>query len=85
MDVCINGNGDIFTEIKKLRKCKPVVATSMDGVKEDIPGHFKTIFSDLYNSADDNDELLLVLKEVEEKIDESSIDDDELVTVAIVK
>ena len=57
----------------------------MDGVKEDIPGHFKTIFSDLYNSADDNEELLLVLKEVEEKIDESSIDDVELVTASIVK
>ena len=31
LDACINGNGDIFKEIKKLRRSKPTVATSMDG------------------------------------------------------
>ena len=61
LDACINGNGDIFSEIKKLRKSKPVVATSMDGVKSDIPGHFRGIFSEIYNSADDKEDLVQVL------------------------
>ena len=42
LDACINGNGDIFAEIKKLRKSKPMIATNMDGEKDDIPGHFRT-------------------------------------------
>ena len=85
MDACINGNGNIFKEIKKLRSAKPIIATSMDGVTEDIPGHFKNIFSELYNSADDTEELLDVLRQVEERIDDSSIDDVNLVTPDIVR
>ena len=33
LDSCLNGGGDLFKEIKTMRKCKPVVATSMDGVQ----------------------------------------------------
>ena len=62
LDACINGNGNIFDELKKLRKAKPVVATSMDGVAEDIPGHFRRIFKDIYNSADDSEDLMFYLK-----------------------
>ena len=43
-----NGEGEIFKEIKLLRNTRPVVANTMDGVKEDIPGHFKNIYSGLY-------------------------------------
>ena len=85
LDACINGNGDIFNEIKKLRKSKPIIAASMDGVKEDIPGHFRNIFSNLYNSANDQEALLDVLQEVESKIDETSLDDVDLVTGAVVQ
>ena len=85
LDACVNGNGDIFSEIKKLRKAKPVIATSMDGVKQDIPGHFKNIFGNLYNSAGEKEELLKVLQEVEDKIDVSSLDAVDLVTPDIVR
>ena len=85
LDACINGNGDIFKEIKKLRKSKPNVATSMDGEKEDIPGHFKNIFEDVYNSANDQDDLKKVLIEVEAKISETSLSDVDLVTPEIVE
>ena len=44
LDACINGNGDVFAEIKKIRQHSPAVATTMDGVKDDIPNHFKGIF-----------------------------------------
>ena len=75
LDACFNGNGNIFDELKKLRKSKPIIASSMDGVKEDIPGHFRNIFKDLYNSANDQEALLDVLKDVEDKIDETSLVD----------
>ena len=35
LDACINGNGNIFAEMKKLRSSKPVIATSIDGVTDD--------------------------------------------------
>ena len=57
----------------------------MDGVKEDIPGHFRNIFKDIYNSANDQEEILKVLNEVEEKINETSLDDVDLVTPEIVQ
>ena len=53
LDACLNGNGDIFKEIKRLRASKPTVATSMDGVKNNIADHFKDIYSTLYNSLND--------------------------------
>ena len=30
----------------------------MDGVKEDIPNHFKGIYENLYNSVDDMEEMI---------------------------
>ena len=39
LDACLNGNGDIFKEIKKLRASKATVAASMDGVKNNISNH----------------------------------------------
>ena len=85
LDACINGNGDIFAEIKKLRRAKPTVATSMDGEKDDIPGHFKNIFEDLYNSANDKDDLKKVMDEVETKTSIANLADVDLVTPAIVE
>ena len=41
LDACINGNVDVFTEIKKICLHSPAVPTTMDGVKDDIPNHFK--------------------------------------------
>ena len=73
LDACINSNGDIFVEIKKLRNSKPTIATSMDGVKEDIPGHFKDIFKD-------QEDLNGVMVEVESKINEASLVVVDLVT-----
>ena len=50
-----------------------------------IPGHFRDIFSRLYNSADDSGEVLDVLKQVEEQIDEESLNDVNLVTPDIIR
>ena len=85
LDACLNGQGDIFKEIKKLRASKPIVATSMDGVKDDIFRHFKTIYSTLYNSVDDQEELMNVAQETESRINSLSNLDVEKVTPDVVK
>ena len=53
LDACLNGNGELFKEIKAMRRTKSKCADSIDGVKNDIPGHFKGIYSDLYNCVKD--------------------------------
>ena len=73
MDSCIKGGGDIFKEIKSFRKSNPVVATSMDGVKDDVKDHFKGIYEKLFNSADDAEELLKVQEEADRKVDRNSL------------
>ena len=40
LGACLNGNGEVFAEIKKLRKSNPVIASSMDGVQENVEEHF---------------------------------------------
>ena len=85
LDACINGNGDIFKEIKKLRATKPVVATCMDGVQKDIAGHFKSVSSELYNSLDCSEDLLKITEEVESKVTFLSALDVEKVNANVVK
>ena len=43
LNACINNNGDIFDEIKKLRKAPPTVPTMIDGVSYKIESHFATV------------------------------------------
>ena len=81
----MNGSADIFTEIKKLRSCKPVTATSMDGIKKDIPGHFKNIYTELYNSVDDKDKLNDLASDIEDEINFTHISHVNRVTPEVVK
>ena len=55
LDACLNGNSDLFKEIKKLRRHENTIATDVDGVKDNISEYFKSIYSKLYNSVDDDD------------------------------
>ena len=85
LDSCINGSADLFEEIKAMRKCQQVTATSMDGVTEDIPGHFRSVYKQLYSSHDDVMEVADIEAEVENKINSYHILDVEKVTPKIVK
>ena len=85
LEACMGGGGDLFTELKKLRQTRNVVATSMDGVRENIGEHFKEKYEKLYNSAEDGVELLKVQSEVEDMVDEHSITDILKVTPKIIK
>ena len=85
LDACLNGNGDIFKEIKAMRKTKPVCADSIDGVTNDIPNHFSNIYSELYNCVDDGDEVANISEEVEKLISDECIVDVKKVTSEVVK
>ena len=75
----------MFTEIKKLRNSQPCVANSMDGVKVGIADHFKNIYSGLYNSVDDHEDLVNLCESVEEKVNVYHLHDVNNVTPEIVK
>ena len=49
LDACLNesANTDLFREIKQMRNNKQAVASSIDGVTENVPGHFRSIYSNL--------------------------------------
>ena len=85
LDACINGDNDLFKEIKKIRNTKPCVADSIDGVKEGIGDHFKDIYEGLYNSVDEAEELVNLSNTVNSKVNIFSIHDVKKVTPDIVK
>ena len=67
-----------------MRKAKPTVANKIDNVTKDIPGHFANIYSNLYNSVNDQDELQCFSDNLENKINISCLDDVEKVNCEIV-
>ena len=75
LDACINGNGDIFDIIKKQRKIKTSLPTTIDGVSSNIGTHFANIYSQLYNSVNDDTELNHLTQYITERIDSSSLQD----------
>ena len=85
LDMCLNGEADMFKEIKKLRKAPEHVSDSIDGEKEDIQGHFANIYSDLYNSTDDAADLEKVNEDINNNINFTHIHDVEKVTQEVVK
>ena len=85
LDACVNGSEDIFSEIKKLRGCVPITASALDSIKDDIPGHFQTNYSELYNSVDDKVELSNLAKSVDEAVNQNHINDVNKVTPEVVQ
>ena len=85
LDAGLNGEGDLFQEVKKMRKTRPVHADKIDGVSENIPDHFKDIYSDLYNSVEDGPDVVKISEEVNENISAESIHDVNRLTKEEVK
>ena len=52
---------------------------------ENIPGHFKGIYSGLYNSVDDAEKMAKLSSEVEKRVGDFSLEDVSKVTTDIVK
>ena len=75
MDACLNGNGDVFEEIRKMRKVNKSLPHTMDG-QTNVTERFKNVYQKLYN---DEQETQEVLKLVNSYVDVSSLDDVDLV------
>ena len=85
IDACLNGNADLFKEIKKMRKHNTLVATSVDGIEGNISDHFKGIYNDLYNSVDDKAEMENLCAEVNEGIKFTELYEVNKVTPNVIK
>ena len=84
LDACLNGKGDIFTEIRKIRRSPMAVANSIDGVTENIPTHFATIYSKLFNSVDEKASLDQLYNHINANIDDQSLTEILKITPKIV-
>ena len=68
-----------------MRKCPGSVVNTIDGVSTDIPDHFASIYSKLYNSVDEKDKLGNLLEVINRSIDNQSIAEIKDVTPEIVE
>ena len=85
LSACMGEGGDLFKELKALRKSAPTVANSIDGVSDNVPGHFGSIYSKLYNSAADAHKLQEVHEHVEELVHVGQADRIAEITPALLK
>ena len=58
-----------------MRKAKATTANKIDDQTEDIQEHFAGIYSTLYNSVDDYDDLMDVAKILDSKISSKCVDE----------
>ena len=85
LSACVNDSSDLFKEIKALRKVNSVVATSIDGVSDDIPEHFGQIYRNLYNSAEDGEKLIEVQARVESEVSIKHLDQVDKITPQLMR
>ena len=69
LNSCVNGESDIFDEIRKLRKSDHISVASIDGVKDNVQEHFATIYKNLYNSVEDKEDVKVLYRKNEDKFD----------------
>ena len=74
LNCCLNGDGNIFEEVRKSRKCGSSHVSSIDNVTEDIPSHFANLYENLYNSVNDDESLIEVEQKVSAGINSTSIE-----------
>ena len=85
IEACSNQNVDLFDELKKLRTSKPVAASMIDGVSDNVETYFGMKYSDLYNSANDEDATLKAYDEICDKVNCESLKDVDLITNELMK
>ena len=73
LEASLNNGTDLFKQIRKLRKCKNNIANKIDGVSVNIPDYFANIYSNLYNSTNDTDNLQRVKIDIDIGITDSSL------------
>ena len=84
LNACINGDSNLFEEIKTMRKTHSRAAKSIDGVSNNIPNHFRNIYNELYNKVNDINDVELIKNEVESKIKDDDINEIEKIDSKVV-
>ena len=85
LNSCRNNNGDLFKEIKRQRKCKKTIATSIDGQQDNIPSYFAKKYKNLYNSVDDKTNLTRIEENLENKVNKASLNELKVITPELIK
>ena len=87
LDACVNGGVDIFKEIKKHRGKKDDLPNTVDGCvgDESISGHFKEVYTDLYNSVPSNVELQEILHSINIDVNMNDLESVDLIDGDLVK
>ena len=85
LESCVNNNGNIFDEIKRMRRCHQSPAEVIDDIADDIPGYMADKYERLYNSVDDESNIVDLEKDVKEMITAEDLEYVERITVDIVK
>ena len=81
----MNGNGDLFKELKKIRHHSPQIATSIDGKNDDLANHFKGLYAELYSSVNDDNETFEIRDSISEKVTYTELFEVNKVTPHLVK
>ena len=85
LSACINDKGDIFKEIRKLRKTPDTSSSMIDGITMNIETHFAKVYEELYNSIDDKNDMDAVLRCMNNNIHSTSLIDVEKITPSLIK
>ena len=85
VNACIANNGNLFEEIKRQRRCNQTAATSIDGHKHDIPSYFGSKYKNLYNSVDDDSNLLEIEEILESRISQTNCQHMDLINSDLLK
>ena len=85
LQACIeNRNVDLFHEIKKMRNSAPTIANTIDGKCENIPNHFAGIYKDMYDLANDINNLLDVQHALNKNIHSTSVEEAFKITPTVI-
>ena len=85
LKACLANNGNLFTEIRRQRKCNRVYANTIDGHNNGIPSHFAKMYKRLCNCIDDEDNLSRIEESIEGKITQRSNSDIRQITTELLK
>ena len=83
LENCMVGGNDVFKELRKMRQVRSEPPAVIDGNTEPSE-RFADVYGQLYNSADDQDDVQVITYEVESHINSNSLSDVEKVTEYLI-
>ena len=82
---CLANDSSIFDAIKKKRSCKQVIPSVIDGHDKDIPGYLASKYEKLYDSVNDEKNLMTLRNQLEDSISQDDIEIIDKINSAVMK